>query len=311
MFSVIFPGQGSQTVGMAKEFYDKYPLVKDIFSRADKALGYSISKIILDGPTTEINLTENTQPAIFVVSYSIFSVIKKIFQVDLNKAKYFAGHSLGEYSALACADGINFEDTVCLLNQRGKSMQTAVPVGVGSMIAILGKDIKEIEKILSENVQFKNCQIANDNCPGQIVVSGQKSALAKVVELSGAHGIKRALPLNVSAPFHSSMMAEAAARMKAVLDDIPFRNATVSVVPNVSAQPETDGTILKKLLIAQITGRVRWTDTIRLLDGKGVTQAIEIGAGKVLSGLVKRITDKIDCISLCAPQEIEDFVVQK
>ena len=184
MFSIIFPGQGSQSVGMAKEFYDTYPIVKDIFSRADSTLGYPISKIILEGPLSELNLTENTQPAIFVVSYSIFSVIKKIFKIDLNKAKYFAGHSLGEYSALACSGGIDFEDVVRLLSKRGKSMQTAVPLGEGSMLAIIGKEIKEVEQILNVNVQFKHSQIANDNCPGQVVVSGPT---LEIKELSNQH----------------------------------------------------------------------------------------------------------------------------
>ena len=309
MFSVIFPGQGSQTVGMAKEFYDKYPLVKDIFSRADKALGYSISKIILDGPTTEINLTENTQPAIFVVSYSIFSVIKKIFQVDLNKAKYFAGHSLGEYSALACADGINFEDTVCLLNQRGKSMQTAVPVGVGSMIAILGKDIKEIEKILSENVQFKNCQIANDNCPGQLVVSGDAQGINALSKFLKDNLIK-SITLPVSAPFHCHMMKKSTEIMTNHLNDTKFRTPLPNIISNVTAKDENNPEEIKKLLIRQIEGKVRWRESVEFMIKNNVSKFIEIGPGKILTGLVKRINKNVKTVNINSINDITNYINQ-
>merc|ERR1712096_603268 len=204
MFAVIFPGQGSQSVGMAKEFFDKYSLVKNIFKKADEVLEFPISKLILEGPSDQLNITENTQPSIFLVSYSIFSVVKSEFNIDLNKAKYFAGHSLGEYSALTAANSVDFEDAIKLLKKRGKSMQLAAPFGQGAMIAILGQEIKDIEKILFD-IDAKNCQVANDNCPGQVVESGKLSELNTLMNTLKKLSIKN-IKLPVSAPFHCKLM---------------------------------------------------------------------------------------------------------
>ena len=201
MFSVIFPGQGSQIIGMGKEFFDKYDLVKNLFKDADDALGFSLSKIILEGPKEELDLTSNTQPAIFLISYSIFTVIKDEFKINLNQAKYFSGHSLGEYSALSCANYLSFRDTIKLLKKRGDAMQNAVPKGIGGMVAVLGSTIENIEKILQENQKSFDVEIANDNSDGQIVLSGKNIDLDKLIEVLKTHGIKN-IKLPVSAPFH-------------------------------------------------------------------------------------------------------------
>lgn len=309
MFSIIFPGQGSQSIGMAKEFYDTYPIVKEIFYRADNALGYPISKIILQGPLSEINLTENTQPAIFVVSYSIFSVIKKIFKVDLNKAKYFAGHSLGEYSALTCADGIDFEDAVRLLSKRGKSMQTAVPLGEGSMLAILGIKIKDIEQILNDNIHFKYCQVANDNCPGQIVVSGPSLAINALSKFLKDNSIK-SIGLPVSAPFHSHMMKKSTEIMISHINDTKFKIPVPQIISNVTAKEENNPKEIKKLLIHQIEGRVRWRESIEFIIKNGVSKFVEIGPGKVLTGLVRRINKNIKIFNINSISDIKNYINQ-
>ena len=220
MFAVIFPGQGSQSIGMAKDLYEKFPIVKNIFKKADNALDYSISKIILEGPEIDLNLTENTQPAIFLVSYSIFSLMNSEFNLNLNRAKYFAGHSLGEYSALACANSINFEDTIRLLNKRGKSMQSAVPIGEGAMLVILGKEIKEIEKIFKEE-NINDCEIANDNCPGQVVISGKTNSIKNLNKILKQMSVKSII-LPVSAPFHCSLMKKSTDIMRSEIQKTKF-----------------------------------------------------------------------------------------
>ena len=296
MFAVLFPGQGSQSVGMTKDIYEKHEIVKDIFKRADKKLGYSISEMILNGPISDLNQTENTQPAIFVSSYSIYSLIKLKFGIDLNKAKYFAGHSLGEYSALACSGAINFEDTISLLKKRGKAMQDAVPLGEGAMLAILGKNIKEIEEIINNN-NFNDCYIANDNCPGQIVISGKITAITKLKNFLNKNLIK-CIILPVSAPFHSVLMNSATNIMKKEINNINFEISNPKVIFNVKAKELMNSETAKELLIKQIESTVRWRESVEYMIKNGVKNFIEIGPGKVLTNLIKRIDKNVKILSI-------------
>jgi [acyl-carrier-protein] S-malonyltransferase len=307
MFSIIFPGQGSQSVGMAKEFYEKYPIVKDIFSRANEALNFNLSKIILSGPTSEINLTKNTQPAIFVASYSIFSVMKKEFNIDLNQANYFAGHSLGEYSALVCANSLSFEEAVCLLHARGKFMQEAVPSGGGSMLAVLGLKVEEVlEQINSISING-TCEIANDNSPGQIVVSGDKDSI-QILQNSLKKKSIRGLILPVSAPFHCSLMESAEKKMRQKITKLMFKNPNPSIISNVTARAENEASKIKELLIKQITSRVNWRESIEYMINNGVNKFIEIGPGKVLTGLVKRINKDVNVFNINSIDDITNYI---
>ena len=298
MFSVIFPGQGSQTIGMGKEFYDKYELVKNLFKQADDVLGIQLSKIILEGPKDQLDLTANTQPAIFLISYSIYTVATKELNIDLDKAKYFAGHSLGEYSALSSAGYLNFSDTIKLLRIRGTAMQNAVPEGEGGMIAILGSNIEIIERILEDNKNILNVQIANDNSEGQIVLSGKKNDLIKLIETLKLKKIK-SVQLPVSSPFHCTLMNKATTIMKEQIEKKKFEDSNKKLISNVTANEISNKEELKKLLIDQIENRVRWRETIINMINKGVNHFIELGPGKVLSGLIKRINNnvKIDTIN--------------
>ena len=288
MFSVIFPGQGSQTVGMGKEFYNKFDLVKDLFKQADDILSFSLSKLILDGPKEELDLTANTQPAIFLISYSIFNVVKKEFNINLNQAKFFAGHSLGEYSALSCAGYLTFSDTLKILKVRGEAMQNSIPKGEGGMIAILGSTVETIEKILIENKQNFIAQIANDNSEGQIVVSGKIKDLEKMTLFLKENSIKN-IKLPVSAPFHCSLMSNATKIMKQEINKLNFSSSSNILISNVTANEISNIIDLKDLLIKQIENRVRWRESVINMINKDTNQFIEIGPGKVLSGLVKRI----------------------
>ena len=298
MFSVIFPGQGSQMVGMGKEFYDKFDLVKNLFKEADDTLNFSLSKLILEGPKEELDLTANTQPAIFLISYSIYNVIKKEFNIDLNKAKYFAGHSLGEYSALSCAGYLNFSDTLKILRIRGDAMQNSVPKGEGGMVAVLGSKVETIEKILKDNEQNLSAQIANDNSEGQIVLSGKTDNLDKLTSILKENSIKN-IKLPVSAPFHCSLMNKATNIMSNELNKLKFIEGENKLISNVTANEISNIDQLKELLVKQIENRVRWRESIINMIGSGVNHFIEIGPGKVLSGLVKRINKdvKIDTIN--------------
>ena len=298
MFSVIFPGQGSQMVGMGKEFYDKFDLVKNLFNKADDTLNFSMSKLILEGPKEELDLTRNTQPAIFLISYSIYNVIKKEFNIDLSKAKYFAGHSLGEYSALSCAGYLNFSDTLKILKIRGDAMQNSVPNGEGGMVAVLGSTVETIEKILKENEQNLSAQIANDNCDGQIVLSGKTEDLEKLILILKENTIKN-IKLPVSAPFHCSLMNKATNIMNDELNKLNFTEGENKLISNVTANEISNNIELKDLLIKQIENRVRWRESVINMINSDVNHFIEIGPGKVLSGLVKRISKqvKIDTIN--------------
>ena len=298
MFSVIFPGQGSQIVGMGKEFYDKFDIVKNLFKEADETLNFLISKLILEGPKDELDLTANTQPAIFLISYSIFNVIKKEFNIDLSKAKYFAGHSLGEYSALSCAGYLSFSDTLKILRIRGDAMQNSVPKGQGGMVAVLGSTVEIIEKILKENEQYFNAQIANDNSEGQIVLSGKIEDLDKLIIVLKENNIKN-IKLPVSAPFHCSLMNKTTNIMREELNKLNFMNGGNKLISNVTAKEISNTDELKDLLIKQIENRVRWRESAINMINNDINHFIEIGPGKVLSGLIKRISKevKIDTIN--------------
>ena len=298
MFSVIFPGQGSQIVGMGKEFYDKFDIVKNLFKEADDTLNYPLSKTILDGPKEELDLTANTQPAIFLISYSIFSVIKNEFSIDLSKAKYFAGHSLGEYSALSCAGYLSFSDTIKILRIRGDAMQNSIPKGQGGMVAILGSTVEKIEKILKDNKNKFIAQIANDNSEGQIVLSGKTIDLDNLILFLKESSIKN-IKLPVSAPFHCSLMNNATQIMSKELNKLNFNQSQKKLISNVTAEEIKDSDELKSLLIKQIEKRVRWRESVINMIKNDIDHFIEIGPGKVLSGLVKRINRqvKIDTIN--------------
>ena len=290
MFSVIFPGQGSQIVGMGKEFYTKFDTVKKLFNDADEILGFSISNLILEGPKDKLDLTENTQPAIFLVGYSIFQLLKKEFNIDLNKANFFAGHSLGEYTALASANALSFSDTLRILKIRGNAMQSAVPKGEGGMVAVLGSEIEKIEKIIEENKNKYECFIANDNSNGQLVVSGNNNEIEKFILDLKSNSIKN-IKLSVSAPFHCKLMKKATDIMGKEIEKLEFKDPKNILISNVTAKEITNSSLLKDLLIKQIESRVRWRESVILMISKGVSQFIEIGPGKILSGLIKR-TDK-------------------
>ena len=308
MNSIIFPGQGSQIVGMGKEFFDKHNVVKNLFTKADDILGFNLSKIILNGPKQELDFTENTQPAIFLISYSIFKVIKEEFNIDLNKAKYFAGHSLGEYSALSCAGYLDFNETIKLLRARGKAMQDAVPKGEGGMLAILGSKIEYIEEILSYNSNRFKAEIANDNSNGQLVLSGKVNDLELINDYLKIKKIK-SVKLPVSAPFHCSLMSKATEIMSNQFKRINFKHSNNIIVSNVTGEEVSDPHNLKNLLIDQIEKRVRWRESIVNMINKGVEHFIEIGPGKVLSGLIKRINKDVKITSINDQSDIESLLI--
>ncbi len=306
MFSVIFPGQGSQMVGMGKEFYDNFDIVKNLFVQADDALKMSLSKTILEGPKDELDLTTNTQPAIFLISYSIYQVINKEFNIDLKKAKFFAGHSLGEYTAIACADYLDFQDTIRILQIRGNAMQNSVPKGEGGMIAVLGTTVENIENILTENKKNFLVEIANDNSEGQIVLSGKSEDLEKLSSLLKQNKIKN-VKLPVSAPFHCSLMKKATDIMRDELNKLNFKKGNIPLISNFTANEIFNADELKNLLIKQIENRVRWRESVINMIEKGVNQFIEIGPGKVLSGLVKRINKDVKVSSINNQDDIKEI----
>ena len=305
MFSVIFPGQGSQSIGMTKELHDNFAYVKDLFKQADDVLGYSISKIILEGPKEDLDLTENTQPAIFLASYSIFEMIKKESNINLGDAKYFAGHSLGEYSALATSGSLDFKNAIKLLNERGKAMQTAVPKGTGGMVAVLGIEIKEINNLLENQSNYK-CYIANDNSNGQIVLSGLNSDIDKFIETLKTKKIKN-IKLPVSAPFHCKLMNKATSIMRDKINNTNFEKPKNVIISNVTGSETHEIEKIKDLLIKQIESPVRWRESVIYMIKNGVRNFIEIGPGKVLSGLVKRIDKTISINTINKLEDLEDI----
>ena len=308
MFSVIFPGQGSQIVGMGKEFYDKFELVKNLFKEADETLSFPLSKLILEGPKEELDLTANTQPAIFLISYSIFTVIKKEFNIDLNKAKFFAGHSLGEYSALSCAGYLGFSDTLKILRIRGDAMQNSVPKGQGGMVAVLGSTVENVEKILKDNEKKFKVQIANDNSEGQIVISGKTEDLDKLIIILKENSIKN-IKLPVSAPFHCNLMSKATDIMSVELNKLNFIESENKLISNVTANQISSIDELKDLLIKQIENRVRWRESVINMINSDVNHFIEIGPGKVLSSLVKRINREVKIDTINNQGDIENLKI--
>ena len=306
MFSLIFPGQGSQTVGMCRELYNKFELIKKIFKSADEILDFPLTKIIFEGPKQELDFTENTQPSVFLVGYSIFKLLKEEFKFDDTKVLFFAGHSLGEYTALSSAGFLNFEDTLRILRIRGKAMQSAVPKGEGGMIAVLGSKIEFIEKLLEENVNRYQCFIANDNSDGQLVLSGKNEDLEKLSLDLKKNSIKN-IVLPVSAPFHCKLMKKATEIMKNEIEKLNFTLSEKRLVSNVTGKSINEVTEIKNLLIKQIESRVKWRDSIKHMTQNGTTNFIEIGPGKVLSGLVKRIDREVKVSAINTEEDINKF----
>ncbi len=308
MFSVIFPGQGSQSVGMVKNLYDKHYYIKDLFDKADQILGFSITKMIFEGPIEELNKTENTQPAIFLASYAIYEFLKRESEFKVKNVKYFAGHSLGEYSALAATDSIDFEQAIKLLKARGRAMQLAVPDQKGGMLAVLGSEIDIISKILDENSKKYECYIANDNSNGQIVISGMNKDLNLLIEDLKIKSIKN-VKLSVSAPFHCKLMNPATEIMKKEISASIFKKPTNAIISNVTAKETIDPDEIKKLLIKQIESPVRWRESVLYMIKSGTKQFIEIGPGKVLSGLIKRIDRSISLVSVNTLEDIQNLKI--
>ena len=306
MFSVVFPGQGSQFVGMTKELYSEFNYVRELFQQADDALGFSLSKIILEGPKEKLDETENTQPSIFLASQSIYQIIKKETKVDLSKANFFAGHSLGEYSALAASESLNFDQTIKLLKKRGKAMQSAVPKGEGGMLAVLGIDIEKLNKILEDNVSSYKCFIANDNSNGQIVLSGKNKDIECLILDLKKDSIKN-IKLPVSAPFHCELMRTATEVMRKEIEITEFKKPNNSIVSNVTSIETRDPLQIKELLIKQIESPVRWRESIIYMVNKGVRKFIEIGPGKVLSGLIKRIDKNLSITNVNGINDIKNL----
>ena len=307
MTAILFPGQGSQTVGMGTEFYNKFDLVKKIFKRADEKLNFPISKLILDGPADQLQLTKNTQPAILTVSYSIFKVMTEEYGFDLKLLKYFAGHSLGEYSALVCSGSLKFSDALYLLHERGKAMQDAVPVGMGKMIAILGANNDEINNLIKLNNDTGVCEVANDNAEGQVIVSGSKDSIENFQNILKEKKIK-SLPLKVSAPFHCSLMKPAAKVMEVKIKKTEFKKPLLEIINNVTASPEKNPENIKKLLVEQIYSTVKWRQSITKMNELSVKNFIEIGPGKVLNGMVKRTLKNVSCFSINSIIDMENVL---
>jgi len=307
MSALLFPGQGSQVVGMGFEFYKNFDLVKKIYKEADEKLNYQISKIILEGPEDQLQLTQNTQPAILIVSYSIFKVLKDEFGFDFKTFKYFAGHSLGEYSALVCSESLNLSDALYLLHERGKAMQSAVPVGKGSMLAVLGLNIDEVNNLINNDKNKKGtCEIANDNADGQVIISGDKDSIESFQASLKEKKIK-SIPLKVSAPFHCSLMKPAADVMREKINNIKFNNPLLEIINNVTAKAVSDSNVIKNLLIDQIFSTVKWRESLINMSKLGVTNFVEVGPGKALTGMVKRTIKKANCFSINSIADIKNF----
>ena len=306
MKAIIFPGQGSQKAGMASEFQGNFKIVKDIFERGDEALNFSLSKIILNGSDEDLKKTEITQPAILITSFAIFSVLKKEFNYDLSKTKYIAGHSLGEYSALVASDSLSLEDGLKLVHERGKLMQAAVPQGKGAMLAVMGLDINELVSLIKKFDEKGICEIANDNSPGQIILSGDKQTLVAFSNYLKVEK-KRSIFLPVSAPFHCTLMKPAAERMKLFLEKTNFKNPNIQLISNVTALPVEKDSNIKDLLYKQIFSQVRWRESVNFMINNNINDFIEIGPGKVLSGLVKRTNDKVLTKSITKIDDIKNL----
>ena len=305
MRAILFPGQGSQYVGMGSDFYKKYDSTKFFFKIVDKTLGFSLSNIILNGPEEELKLTQNTQPAIMTVGVCIFNVLNQEFGLNLNNARFFAGHSLGEYTALVCGGSLTIERAAYLLHERGKSMQDAIHPDQGSMIAILGMRVDEVEKEINLLPKEEACEIANDNSNSQVVVSGKKAAIDILSNNLKKKG-KRGILLPVSAPFHCSLMKKAAGNMKDKIEKTNFLKSKPNIISNVTAKEEIDVNRIKPLLIDQITSRVRWRESVDYMINQGVKDFLEIGPGKVLSGLVRKINKDVNVSNIDSIEDIKN-----
>ncbi|MGB0720739.1 MAG: ACP S-malonyltransferase [Bdellovibrionales bacterium] len=301
----IFPGQGSQAVGMGQDLAENFVEAREVFEEIDESLSQNLSKMMFEGPEDQINLTENTQPALMAVSMAVVRVLEKQGGIDMGSAcSFVAGHSLGEYSALTAAGAFEVGQCAKLLKLRGQAMQRAVPVGQGAMAAILGLSFEEVETIATD----AGCEVANDNSVGQVVVSGSKNAVENAVAAASAQGAKRAVLLPVSAPFHCSLMEPAAGEMRAALAEAAIKAPIVPVVANVTAAAVSDPVEIRDLLVRQVTGTVRWVDSVRWMKDQGVAQMIELGSGKVLCGLIRRIDKDIDCKNAGTAAEIETLI---
>ncbi|EPX80174.1 ACP S-malonyltransferase [Litoreibacter arenae] len=292
MRAFVFPGQGAQTIGMGRDLAENYPEAKAVFDEVDDALGEKLSTLIWEGEQDTLTLTQNAQPALMATSLAVMAALKSE-GVGIDAASFVAGHSLGEYSALAAAGSISVADTARLLRKRGLAMQEAVPVGVGAMAALLGLDFEAVQGVAAEAAGDEVCQAANDNDPGQVVVSGHKAAVERAVDLAKARGAKRAVLLPVSAPFHCALMEPAARAMAEALQEVDIKDPSVPLVANVRASSVNDGATIRTLLVEQITGSVRWRESVEYMGAQGVTEIWEVGAGKALSGMIRRINRDI------------------
>ena len=312
-WAYVFPGQGSQAVGMGKDLAQAFTEAREIFGEVDEALKQNLSKIMFEGPGDELTLTENAQPALMAVSLAVIKVLEKQGNITIrNTARYVAGHSLGEYSALAAAGSLTLSDAARLLKTRGLAMQKAVPVGVGAMAALLGLDADQATTVATEaSANGEICTVANDNGPGQAVVSGHRAAVERATVIAKEKGAKRAMLLPVSAPFHCPLMKPAADAMALALGSVTIRPPVVPVIANVTAATVIDPDEIRRLLVEQVTGMVRWRESMHLMKEAGVTTMIEAGAGKVLTGLAKRIDPEIIAVSLQNPQDIDAFLSKK
>lgn len=311
MIAFLFPGQGSQSIGMGRDVYDAFRCARDVYQEVDESLKQNLTKIIFEGPESDLVLTENAQPALMTVSMALMRVLEKEGRLNLTQAaSYVAGHSLGQYSALCAAGSLSLSDTARLLKIRGQAMQHAVPVGKGAMAALIGLEMSIIEKIVDESAQGQVCEIANDNSPGQVVISGHLEAIERAIELSKEYGAKRGLLLNVSAPFHCALMQPAQNRMEEAFQEVTVNDPCLPIIDNASTQAVKNGDALKELLVHQITGRVRWREGIEVMAKLGVATTIEVGAGKVLTGLSKRIVPTLTAIALNTPYDIESYLTK-
>ena len=306
--ALVFPGQGSQAVGMGRELAGAFGAARDVFAEVDEALRQNLSRLMFEGPEAELTLTENAQPALMAVSLAAMRVLEREAGLDLGRhVAFVAGHSLGEYSALAAARAFTLADAARLLKRRGQAMQRAVPVGAGAMAALLGLDLEVARAVAAEAAEGEVCATANDNGGGQIVVSGDRAAVERAVAVAAAKGAKRSIMLPVSAPFHCRLMAPAADAMEEALAEVPIREPHVPLVANVTAAPVSDPDEIRRLLVEQVTGLVRWRESVLGMKAAGVDTLVEIGAGRVLAGLAKRIDRELAAVSVGTPAEIEAF----
>lgn len=307
--ALVFPGQGSQAVGMGKDLHDAFPSAREVFQEINDALDQNLSKLMFEGPNEDLTLTENAQPALMAVSLAAMAVLKTEGNFDLSKsADFVAGHSLGEYSALAAAGTFSIADTARLLKLRGQSMQQAVPVGEGAMAALLGLDLAAAKEVVEIAAEGEVLATANDNAAGQVVISGKTSAVERAVEVAKEKGAKRAMLLQVSAPFHCPMMAPAAEVMAKALSEVDVSAPVVPLIANVTAAPVSDSTEIQRLLVEQVTGMVRWRECVETMKSKGVETLVEVGSGKVLSGLARRIDRELSAVNVATPADVEAFL---